>query len=182
MAVVRTQSMGRVDMTEIAFRWLDFAGLVFKRLEWLSKIVLFGSAVMFVAMLFANRAPPLVGLPHDPITVTAGQWAEISVPVMRDLSRRCSVTYTRRVVDSDGSKFDLPSGGESPDSIRHNETQSPGRMRVMVLIPPARTVGSLGIDAGPGKIITTRHWVCNPAQAIWPIEQTAQTPIYVLAP
>jgi hypothetical protein len=169
-------------MTEVAFKGLDLIGPFFKRLEWLSRIILIGSAAMFVMMLLANRTPPLQALPHEPISVRPGEWSEVSVPVTRDLSRRCSVTYSRRVVDSDGSKFDLPGGGESAESIRNLSQVSAGQMRLMVLMPPARAASAIGIDFGPGQLITTRSWVCNPAQAIWPIQQTHITPIYVQRP
>ena len=85
-----------------------------KRLSFLGSLLFF----VFVPPLLciwlywaADREPPFIMLPHNPVHVTAGEWAHIVVPVKRDMTRNCSVTFDRFIFP-DGAKgrFDLGTG------------------------------------------------------------------------
>lgn len=165
------------DAIKTAAGWVNFMA---KRTLLFAQVVGVLLLSIFVAMALETRAPPFEILPHPPIEVQAGQWAELRIPVSHDRSRRCSVHYSRKLIDSDGSRFDLPGGAETADGSRRNEGKVPGVMKLMIQIPPLKVDGTPGIDHGVATLTVTRAWVCNPLQELWPIRADTVTQLYVL--
>lgn len=157
--------------------WLNLAA---RRTLLFAQIVGALLLAIFVAMVFETREPPFEILPHAPIAVQAGQWAEVRLQVRRDMTRRCTVSYSRTLIDADGSRFDLPGGNETTSGVMRNHTRTPGVLPLMVLMPPLKEPGRHGIDPGPAVLKVTRAWACNPVQELWPIRADTVTQLYVL--
>ena len=180
MGCCLNQGMDHRTMTDAiksAACWVNF---IARRTVLFAQVIAVSLVLVLVAMALETRDSPLTVLPHSPVAVHAGQWAEIRLPVRRDLTRRCAVEYHRMLIDSDGSRFDLPGGAEVPDGIRRNEAKTPGIMPLMVLVPPLKTGGQPGIDPGPATLKVTRAWACNQIQELFPIREESITPLYVL--
>ena len=166
-------------MTKAVSKWFSALTFAVGRILLLFQLLGIGVLLLIGAMALETRDPPFDILPHQATRAQAGQWVELDLPVRRDLGRKCSVTYTRVLVDSDGSRFDLAGGGETPDGIRRIEAKNPGRLRLMLLMPPPKVDGRSGIDPGSADLITHREYVCNPVHKLWPIRSTTVARLYV---
>lgn len=175
------QSMATRTMTDAiksAACWINFLA---------ARTLLFAQTMgvlmlaLLIAMAIETRDPPLVLVPTAPVAVTAGEWAEIRIPLQRDMTRRCSVTYQPVLIDADGSRFPMPGGAETADGITALEARSPGLVKLMLLIPPIRLPGVRdGVDTGPAELRITRTFSCNPLQDLIPIRAHTSTALYVL--
>ena len=176
------EAMARATMIIIAH--LD---KLLKRLSFLGSLLFF----VFVPPLLciwlywaADREPPFIMLPHNPVHVTAGEWAHIVVPVKRDMTRNCSVTFDRFIFP-DGAKgrFDLGSGAMSYEGIRDLEKRCPGCLPVDILIPPPLNAKGVGIPTENGaSFVTELSYACNPTHAIKPIPVRSVIRLYIEAP
>ena len=135
-------------------------------------------AVAMVAFLALDREPPFVIPSLHPVTVKAGEWAMIDVPVQRDLSRHCDATYSRYLFDSSGARFDLSAQQEASDAmIREMDAAAPGRLHLKVLIPDA---GPKGMELGPAYLVTSLSYACNAVHSLWPIKVKTVIPLQVV--
>jgi hypothetical protein len=160
----------------MAYRLAD----LMQRFLWLAQGVI-AICVGMLGYMALDRVPPFVLLPHAPIVVHAGEWAILDVPVRRDFSRHCDVTYSRYIYDSPPSRFDLVAGAEmSDEDIRDMDRRTPGRLVIKTLIPPLEVEGHPGIALGPADLVTSLSYVCNKAHILAPIRMTTRIPLIVV--
>lgn len=137
--------------------------------------ILLWSAIMATAL---DREPPFIILPHDPVTIKAGTYVVIDLPVWRDLSRRCDVRYDRYLFDGTGARFDLTTGAYvSAATIR---SFTPGRMAIKFQAPPPLSDAHTGgIASGAGSIVADLLYYCTKGHAFWPISVQTVIPIVI---
>lgn len=144
-------------------------------LLWLPLGVLLLSLLQ-LALWAADRAPPFVLASVMVSTAAPGRTVQLEALVRREISRRCSVHYTRQIFDGAGVRHDLE--GEqynSAEAIEHMERRNPGRLLLAIAI---------SADARPGSaaLVEARRYQCNPLHALWPIEVTTVMPFTIAAP
>jgi hypothetical protein len=136
--------------------------------EWLARslIIAQGTILLMLGIFvwqISDRAPPFEIMPHAPIQVRAGEWAELRVPVKRDLSRHCDATLDRYIFDANNKRFDIGSNLAFSDAmIRRLESQTPGELLMVLQMPPA-------ISPGPARLVSALDYRCNKAHQLWPI-------------
>lgn len=167
-------------MTETIKAWAWWVNTLARRTLILAQSIGVCLLALLLAMAFETREPPLTVFPQPAFDVRPGEWAELRIPVRRDLSRNCGARFERILIDVDGSRFPIPGGEETAEGIREIDRQSPGELKIMVLIPPARFGTQAGIDPGPAVLRTTRVYWCNPLQEIFPIRSQSSTLLNVL--
>jgi hypothetical protein len=150
------------------------------RTLWLAYAILAAMAVAFL-MLVMDRKPPFRILPMTPVAVHAGEWAFIEAPVWRDQDRRCSVTFSRFLFDSDGARFDMQGQQiASAKTIQRLERDTPGKLLLKLQIPPKKDAEHPhGMATGPALLLTSLSYVCNRAQRVWPVEVETEIPLWV---
>ena len=161
-----------------------------KRLHFLGAILFFVFVPPLVGIWIywaADRAPPFEILPHLPIKVHAGEWAQLVVPVRRDVSRNCSASWDRYIFPSQrgnsvNGRFDLGSGSMGPDGIRDLQERLPNQLAINVLIPPLAGPGRAGITEGPAEFISELEYVCNPTHRLKPIQVRTTIHLEIEAP
>ena len=95
-------------------------------------------------------------LPGDVVIVRA--------VVERDLSRKCSVSYSRMFFDSAGSRYDITSGAQmmNADALDDLNRRNPNALVLSVTLPPQATPGK-------GALVTVLDYACNPMHQLFPV-------------
>lgn len=141
--------------------------------------VLIGAAcilgALFQLMLWASdRHPPFTMTAYTAPPVKAGQSVIVKAKVIRELDRDCSVTYSRMLFDSSGSRFDITPGAQlmTAEALEDLNRRSPNSLVFSVVIPPQAT-------PGVGALITVMNYVCNPIHKLYPVSvlMTVDVPI-----
>ena len=135
---------------------------------------------LLIMMAFESRLPPVEALPTAPMTVHAGDWNTLLIPVRRDMSRRCSISYEVILIDSVGVRFPMIGGDSTPDSIQEMEARHPGVIPLGVFIPPLKHPWRGGISEGPAELLITRTSACNPLQELIPIRSRSSIALLIL--
>ena len=168
-------------MTRLVVHWFEVLTWAFGKIILFVQILGLGLIAMIVVAALETREMPFVlTVPEKPIPVHAGQWAELTFPVKRDMTRRCSMTYERTLMDRDGTRWPPTVGGESAEGIEHLHKTSPDALKYQVPIPPLKNGDNAGIDPGPAWLIVNREYVCNPVQRYFPLRSTSIIPLEVL--
>jgi hypothetical protein len=134
-------------------------------------IALVATTVLGLTVGALDRRAPFAVLPHEPVLVQAGHWSSISVPVYRDLSRRCDASYSRFLFDSANSRVDLSSGFVPWEQIQAMDDRTPGRLLITIPVPPIEAPGVKGgIKPGPGRLASDLEYVCNKGHVLFPVK------------
>lgn len=123
-----------------------------------------------------NRNPPFrVKSYVDPSPVKAGGEIIFIMPVHRDLGRGCSVKWHRHIIDFLGVRHDLKEGEAfmSAQALAAMDQAMGSTLKTKVTVP-----GS--IARGKAVLVTNLRYVCNPLQALFPIELTLYFPFEVV--
>lgn len=122
-----------------------------------------------------DREPPFRVLEVEPAAARAGEVVTIRQRVVRDLSRPCSVRWSRFMWTPGMGRLDLTYEPVQvgPDFIARMEARDPGRLSVSVRIPD-------GAQPGQGSLVTHLDYWCKPAQRAWPITVITDVPFTVL--
>ena len=168
-------------MTRLVVHWFEVLTWAFGKIILFVQVLGLGLIAMIVAAALETREMPFVlAVPEHPIPVRAGRWEELTFPVYRDLSRRCSMTAIRTLMDKDGTRFQPTIVSETPEGIERLAKLSPGYLKYLVPIPPLKRDDDAGIDPGPAWIVVNREYVCNPVQRYFPLRSTSIIPLEVL--
>jgi hypothetical protein len=123
----------------------------------------------------ADRDAPFVMLDYNEVSARAGESTVIKAVVKRDLSRRCSVLFSRSFIDSKGTRFELTDGSQSMNSasLTALNQRTPDQLNIGVRVP---------VDAAPGvgTVMTTLDYECNPIHQIYPIPMVLNMNLEVL--
>lgn len=128
-----------------------------------------------VAWWAADRDAPFVLLDYKVAPAKAGQNTVVEAIVKRDMSRRCSLLFSRSFFDSKGIRYELTDGAQFMNSatLTAVNQRGPGILKFNVKIP---------LDAAPGvgSVMTTLDYQCNPLHQIYPISMVVSEDIEVL--
>lgn len=127
---------------------------VLDNLRWLWYLLLIG-AVSQLSVWGVDSRPPIQILSYEISTAYPGGYTEIRTQVIRDLTRNCSLTTNRYLVDSRGYRFDLPEGYTSTRNISGLEKRAKGQDLLVISIP-------MGVATGEAILYTTLVYICNP--------------------
>ena len=131
---------------------------------------------VIVASLFwaSNTTPPFVLKDYKAMPLYQGGMITIDANVERDLDRRCSVKYSRKIVDSAGIVYSIePTTEMSYNAIKVLEELNPGKLRIN-----AQTSNS--ISTGWATVLTPLSYSCNPLQKIFPIQMVLKMRVQVM--
>ena len=118
------------------------------------------------AWMIADTDPPFRMLSYESTPARPGGILRVDAVVQRALSRRCSVTFSRHLFDSEGTRIDIsPAVVMTADALEGLDRAAPGQLRLAISIP-AHTL------PGPARLVTPLQYQCNAWHAIRPIETT----------
>ena len=143
-------------------------GLMLGQILFISLLAITGIGLLVGVM---DRQPPFKMLAHERIAVCAGTLAKLEVPVFRDLSRPCDVSYQRFLYDSNESRVDLPAVSMPFEEVVKLEKACPGCLRIQVPIPPIAASGVYGgVAPGHGRVAADLEYTCNKGHLLHPIK------------
>lgn len=121
-----------------------------------------------------DRQSPFVLDSYTATNATPGGTVFFVGNVERNVSRKCSVEYSRTIYDKNNFSYDV-SGMQlrSPDALTNLDTRSPSRLLVAVELPT-------GIPPGPATMLTVLNYRCNMVHNVWPIRVTLPMKFEVL--
>ena len=138
---------------------------VLARSAWLAWALLTAS-LAGLGWMMLDTAAPFVMLDYTAESVRPGAVLRVDVQVRRDLSRKCSVTFSRHMFDSAGTRVDLVGSTQmTAKALEGLEKHSPGQLRMAVPIPPY-------VSIGRAHLVTPLAYVCNAWHSVRPIETT----------
>lgn len=134
-----------------------------QRSAWLAWIILAVSAVGLLYMM-GDNVPPFRMVSATANSPRAGELLRADVVVTRDLSRRCSVQFSRHIFDSSSTRIDVTPLTFMPASaLDQLDAESPGHQRLAIPLPAY-------IKPGPAKLVTPLAYTCNLWHSARPIE------------
>lgn len=145
---------------------------VMVRLAWVPRIMIL-IAVVLVIIEASDREPPLQLLSVEPAAARAGETVIITSRVWRDGTRNCSAHRSRSMFDAASVRYDYPAAVFSDAAIDRVERETPGLLRVAVVLP-------LSAAPGPASVVSVTQYRCNRVHALWPIDVTTVMPFTVL--
>jgi len=123
--------------------------------------------------LLDNKAPLVVTGPPQYSQAKPGSLVKLKVPVVRE--RYCSVLISRYLLDNNGTYYDLMATRFlSEDSLIQLAEGTPNHVEFSFEVPS-------NIALGPATVVTQLAYMCNPLQAIWPLDFAMQTKITIEA-
>ena len=152
-------------MTRIT-HWMDRYIIV----SWM--VIAGASAVL--AYWALDRTPPFALKNYTVFNSAAGQTAFVNASVERVLTRDCTVTFSRYLVDSQRIRHEI--GGAqymSSAALNQMEQDMPGALRLAIKLP-------MDMPVGPANLITALEYRCNPMHGLWPVEVLIQMKLEVL--
>ena len=146
----------------------------------LQRIVIVAQLTIFAALIVVmvqalDREPPFHLLSVEPAAAKPGETVRLRMAVTRDITRPCSASFSRYVVDSEATRYFLDASQASRKLIEAIELRTPGRLDVAFKVPDASAIG-------PATLITSLEYTCNKVHYLWPIEVTMTAPFEVLPP
>lgn len=102
-----------------------------------------------------------------------GEEVKIEIPVKRDIKRNCSVLFSRYLIDSNGTYYDIMATRFlSYDGWVNMNRVNPDSIKFATEIPRKASLG-------PAILITQNAYMCNPLQYIWPIDVDIKTELEI---
>lgn len=141
--------------------------LVFaKYIYLLGALLLLMFSVVITVWLF-DRTPPFEMYGYTAPSTQKGGMLHVKASVRRDLSRDCSVTFSRALYDKAGRRYwESPEIYVNSDGVREINRQMKGNLELLLEIPASA-------PSGQTTLVTHLKYICNPVHRIWPIEVTA---------
>ena len=121
-----------------------------------------------------DRTPPFVLKNYTVFNASAGQTAFVNASVERVLTRDCTVTFSRYLVDSQRIRHEI--GGSqymSSAALNQMEQAMPGALRLAIKLP-------MDMPVGPANLITALEYRCNPMHGMWPVDVLLEMKLEVL--
>lgn len=141
--------------------------------HWMSAATFLMWFAVGCAFLFGNadRSVPLRVVAFEANTPAPGELLQVRMEVVEDLTRTCSRSSSRWVVDSSGFVFGL-----AFDAVGAAH-QGATRRRLYDLQRAVDLPAS--IASGSARYFIRSEFVCNPMQRYWPIESYVEIPFHV---
>ena len=136
---------------------------ILQRSAWLAwaLLVLNGLGLLFMMM---DDKPPFQMLGYERATVRPGEILRVDATVKRELSRKCSVTFSRHVFDADGTRIDIVPDTYMPaGALEELQRLTPDKLRLALPIPSY-------VKPGPATLVVPLAYQCNAWHALRPIE------------
>lgn len=145
---------------------------IVESLMWLFRTIIVAGllAIVWYAM---DREPPFAVVDSPQTFASPGGWLRVTADVRRDVKRNCEAEFTRYIFDSRATRYDLGHAVASPQMISQMEKQSPGKLKVAVLVPA-------GAEPGPARLVTVLEYRCNKVHNFWPISVTTEIPFEIV--
>ena len=125
--------------------------------------ILIAASVALGIYWASDRTPPFELLLYKTTPAKPGGTVYVEAKVHRDLSRGCSVRFTRHIFDSTGRRFDLSDEQVlDAESIEMMDKLAPGALRLAFKVPETML-------PGPAKQVSALRYYCNPLHNVWPI-------------
>ena len=123
--------------------------------------------------LLDNKDPLIVTGPAQQAVAVAGSEMKLKVPVIRQ--RLCNVLISRYMLDNAGTYYDLMATRFlSEEGLTHLAEGTPNHVEFSFHVPDNAV-------PGPATVVTQLAYMCNPLQAIWPLDFAMQTKITIEA-
>jgi hypothetical protein len=136
-----------------------------QRSAWVAWLLLVLSGIGAASLMLDDKSP-FTMLEYRVGAVKPGGVLRIEATVKRDLSRKCSVEFSRHVFDSLGTRHDItPETMMTSAALEGLEKATPGRLVLAVQLPPH-------IALGKAQLVTPLVYQCNAWHAVKPIEST----------
>ena len=134
-----------------------------QRSAWLAWALLALSGFGFLFMVMDDK-PPFQMLGYEKATVSPGEILRIEASVKRELSRRCSVTFSRHLFDVEGTRIDVVPDTYMPASaLEELQRLTPDKLKLAIPIPSY-------VKPGPATLVVPLAYQCNAWHALRPIE------------
>jgi hypothetical protein len=123
-------------------------------------------STMGAVSLMLETQPPYELLQYEAPAAHPGGVLHVEARVKRDLSRPCSVVFSRHIFDSQGTRHDIVAATSmTVAAVRGLEKAAPGRLVLAVQLPPY-------IPLGKAQLVTPLSYTCNAWHTFKPIEET----------
>lgn len=124
-----------------------------------------------------DRSPPFELLHYRVTPARPGEAIVVRASVQRDLTRHCSVMYSRHFFDAGGIRYDLTLGDMlmNAPALDDLNRRMPNEMIFSIATPPSATPGK-------GAIVTALDYVCNPLHRLYPITLILTIDVDILPP
>lgn len=128
-------------------------------------LVLFSYITVQIGLWHLDNTPPTQVIGPQPVIVAhPGQLVKVEIPVVRDLSRPCSLLFSRYMVDNSGVYYDIM----ATRFLSHQgwvdiEKAAPHEIKFSMDVPK-------NIPLGKAVVTTQKAFMCNPLQYIWPLD------------
>lgn len=138
-------------------------------MSWLtSKTYLFIFSLFIVAQLtmwkLDSRVPFKMTGPPIYTHAVSGEPVKVTIPIKQDLTRDCSLLFSRYMFDSEGTRLDLQATRfVSATGIILLDKTTPNSIQISLDIPKQTAPGI-------ATIVTQLAYMCNPLQYIWPVD------------
>lgn len=149
---------------------------ILEKLMWLWWLILTAS-ILQVVWWHLDDKPPFTLISYTSTVAKPGGVVSFDADVKRDLSRKCSVTFSRHMFDSKGHRTDISSGQTmTSKGIAEMDNLTPNKLKLDITVP---------VSASPGlaHLFTVLDYRCSPIH-YWakPIEMTMELDFIVIAP
>jgi len=116
-----------------------------------------------------NKPPLVITGPATYTQAKAGTEVKVKVPIIRE--RFCSFLMSRYLIDSKGTYYDLMATRfMSEEGLRNIAKDNPNHADFSFEVPK-------NVVPGTATIVTQLAYMCNPLQAIWPLDFDMRTQI-----
>jgi hypothetical protein len=138
---------------------------ILQRSAWLAWALLILSA-LGAATLVLDDQPPFKMIAYTTQPVKPGGVLRVEALVKRDMTRPCSVVFSRHIFDSVGTRHDISAATPmTVVALQGLEKATPGRLVLAVKLPDH-------IALGKAQLVTPLVYQCNAWHSLKPIEET----------
>ena len=139
------------------------------------RCVLFWLSLCLVLYWAVDDAPPYEVMQYTATNGKPGERVTVDGAVKRDLSRPCTVSVRRYIVDSTGAEYESQRQTLDLEAARERERTMPGRVKFAATLP-------MMIHPGTARHVVALAYTCNPLHYIFPIKMQVQYQFEVLPP
>lgn len=143
-------------------------------------VILCGAAAFLgvtlqLSLWWLDNKPPFLLIAYTVSPTERGDLAILRVNVKRDLSRDCSVTYSRMFYDAEGTRTELTPDVQlmTAEAINDLDARTPDKLVITVRVPKEAAKGL-------GAVVTPLEYVCNPLHQLYPIHLLLRMNLEVL--
>ena len=161
MSTMKTENKDMIDRIAARFVWVG--------------VVMMAIPALITVYWAQDRKPPFELVSFEPVVVVAGESLALHAKVRRDVERNCATRFSRYTINSNNQKSnESVMTYMNADSVADmNRIMGDGVLNLQYPI-------SDDMPAGQAIFITSLDYMCNPLQAVWPIQVVMKVPFTVL--